>query len=86
MSVVGKLLFALILISSLLVGCPGGGDSGVQVVVAAARLPSHLALEQILVGLHPQCLDLLLPATTIIPSLNLLSPLPMGNFVIMDTK
>jgi len=41
----------------------------VEVVVAAARLPSHLALEQILAGVHQQRLDLLLPATTIIPFL-----------------
>ena len=63
-----------------------GPVMAVEVVVAAARLPSHLALEQILAGLHQQRLDLLLPATTIIPFLNLLALLPMGNFVTMDTK
>jgi len=74
-----------VLLVSPRVGCLGP-VMAVEVVVAAARLPSHLALEQILAGLHQQRLDLLLPATTIIPFLNLLALLPMGNFVTMDTK
>jgi|RhiMethySRZTD1v2_1073278.scaffolds.fasta_scaffold110630_1 hypothetical protein len=57
-----------VLLVSPRVGCLGP-VMAVEVVVAAARLPSHLALEQILAGLHQQRLDLLLPATTIIPFL-----------------
>ena len=57
-----------VLLVSPRVGCLGP-VMAVEVVVAAARLPSHLALEQILAGLHQQRLDLLLPVTTIIPFL-----------------